>query len=94
MKEQIRQLALQAFMPINDIASEGVADMHTFNRAWFQMYNESFAELIAEVCVNIIENNSKYAQEHNWSINELTDVCVYEIEKTFGDDDGKETVSG
>ena len=26
MKEQIRQLALQAFMPINDIASEGVAD--------------------------------------------------------------------
>ena len=54
MNERIRELALEAFQPINDIASEGVADRHTFDQAWFQHYNQKFAELIVQECIDII----------------------------------------
>ena len=53
MNERIRELAEQAFQPINDISIEGVADRHTFEQAWFQMYNQKFAELIVRECINI-----------------------------------------
>jgi lysophospholipase L1-like esterase len=55
MNERIRQLALEAFAPINAMASEGVADHHTFDQAWFQHYNQKFAELIVQECVNLLE---------------------------------------
>ena len=54
MNERIQQLALEAFQPINDITSEGVADRRTFDQAWFQHYNEKFAELIVQECINEI----------------------------------------
>jgi len=44
-------------------------------------------------CIDIINENKQFAKKHKWSIGELADVCVYEIEKTFGVEDGKETVS-
>ena len=53
MNERIKELALEAFQPINDIASEGIADSHTFNQAWFQLYNQKFAELIVRECARI-----------------------------------------
>ena len=53
MNELIKQLALEAFQPINDITPEGVADRHTFDQAWFQHYNEKFAELIVWECIDI-----------------------------------------
>jgi hypothetical protein len=52
MNARIQQLALEAFDPINALASEGVADRHTFDQAWFQLYNKKFAELIVQECVN------------------------------------------
>jgi hypothetical protein len=56
---------------------------------------EKFAELVAEECMNIIVQNRKYASEHKWPAVELANVCLYEIDKTFGvHEDGKETVSG
>tara|TARA_R110000822_G_scaffold117563_1_gene249864 strand:+ start:3380 stop:3652 length:273 start_codon:yes stop_codon:yes gene_type:complete len=55
MNERIKQLALAAFQPINDIASEGVADFHTFNQPWFQLYNKQFAELIVKECLEQID---------------------------------------
>ena len=57
MNERIRQLALEAFQPINDITSEGVADRRTFDQAWFQHYNEKFAELIVKECIDKIETH-------------------------------------
>ena len=54
MNERIRELALEAFQPINDITPEGVADRHTFDQAWFQHYNQKFAELIVQECIDII----------------------------------------
>ena len=53
MNERIKLLALEAFQPINDIASEGIADRYTFDQAWFQMYNQKFAELIVRECAEI-----------------------------------------
>lgn len=46
MSDRIKQLAESAFQPINDMASEGIADRHTFEQAWFQEYNQRFAEAI------------------------------------------------
>ena len=59
MNERIKQLALEAFQPINDMASEGIADRHTFNMHWFQLYNQKFAELIVKECANICEKDKK-----------------------------------
>jgi len=56
MNERIKELALEAFQPINDIASEGIADRHTFNQAWFQLYNQKFAELLIRKCAEQVKN--------------------------------------
>ena len=52
MNQTIKELALEAFQPINDITTEGVADRNTFDQAWFQLYNQKFAELIVRQCLN------------------------------------------
>jgi hypothetical protein len=55
---------------------------------------EVFAKMVAEECMNIIVQNRKYASEHKWPAVELANVCLYEINETFGvHEDGKETVS-
>ena len=73
MNERIRELALEAFQPINDIASEGVADRYTFDQAWFQLYNEKFAQLIVRECISI-------ADEYDG----VGSTIVGRIEKHFG----------
>ena len=55
MNKRIQQLALQAFQPINDITTEGVADRRTFDQAWFQHYNQKFAELIVEEAIAVVQ---------------------------------------
>ena len=56
---------------------------------------EKLTKLVAEKCMNIIAQNRKYASQHKWPASELANVCLYEINKTFGvQEDGKETVSG
>lgn len=55
MNERIRELAQQAFQPINDISTEGVADRYTFEQTWFQMYNQKFAELIVRECIRLCD---------------------------------------
>jgi len=56
---------------------------------------EKLTKLVAEECMNIIVQNRKYASQHKWPASELANVCLYEIDKTFGvQEDGKETVSG
>jgi len=65
MNERIRELALEAFQPINDITTEGVADRRTFDQAWFQHYNEKFAELIVRECAKFIEDISGYDDSNN-----------------------------
>ena len=67
MNERIKQLALKAFQPINDIASEGVADRHTFDQAWFQHYNEKFAELIVQECSNVAWQHTPDTEELEYS---------------------------
>jgi hypothetical protein len=62
MNERIKQLALEAFQPINDMASEGIADRHTFNMHWFQLYNQKFAELIVRECMNTIAESREVRQ--------------------------------
>jgi hypothetical protein len=53
------------------------------------------SQLIAKECMDIIMQNRKYASQHKWPAVELANVCLYEIDKTFGvNEDGKETVSG
>ena len=55
MNERVKELALNAFQPINDMASEGIADRHTFDQAWFQLYNQQFANLIVLECAAIVQ---------------------------------------
>jgi hypothetical protein len=70
MNNRIKELALAAFQPINDIASEGVADRRTFDQAWFQLYNEKFAELIvkecAEICMKKYDTGLMMAPQSPW----------------------------
>ncbi len=81
MNEKIKELALQA----------GGSHYPEVN----PMQLEKFAKYIAEECMNIIVQNRKYASQHKWPASELANVCLYEIDKTFGvQEDGKETVSG
>ena len=60
MNERIKQLALKAFQPINDVTSEGVADRRTFNQLWFEHYNQNFAELIVRECAGIADKAEPY----------------------------------
>ena len=54
----------------------------------------SLVKYVAIECMNVIVQNRKYASEHKWPASELANVCLYEIDKTFGvTEDGKETVS-
>jgi len=53
MNNRIKEIANEAFTSINDMASEGIADRHTFNMHWFQLYNQKFAELLIQDCANI-----------------------------------------
>jgi hypothetical protein len=50
------------------------------------------SQLIAKECMNIVMQNRKYAIQHHWPATELANVCLYEIDKTFGVENGKETV--
>ena len=79
MNERIFKIALEAFQPINDIASEGIADRRTFDQAWFQSYNQKFALLIVKVCLGKIENEAAQYHEPTWAF-ELTQ----DIKEHFG----------
>ena len=76
MNERIQELALEAFQPINDITTEGVADRNTFDQAWFQLYNQKFAELIIQECARvavatpcpITDEVSLQSQGHTWDM--------------------------
>ena len=62
MNTRIRELALEAFQPINDIASEGIADRYTFDQPWFQLYNQKFAQqIVGETVLAALATN---LQEH------------------------------
>jgi hypothetical protein len=68
MNNRIKELAEQAFDPINAMASEGVADRNTFNQTWFQLYNERFAELIIKECTDVIMTKDRYRREYFASV--------------------------
>jgi hypothetical protein len=80
MNERIKLLALEAFQPINDIASEGIADRHTFNQTWFQHYNQKFAELIIQECLKIVEPDQTSGDE--WCV--TLDETAQSIRQHFG----------
>lgn len=89
MNERIKELKHQAtnFYLLQEDLDCSVKELH-------ELVEEKFAELVAEECMNIIVQNRKYASEHKWPASELANVCLYEIDKTFGvQEDGKETVS-
>jgi hypothetical protein len=81
MNERIKQLALAAFQPINDIASEGVADFHTFNQPWFQLYNQEFAELIVRECIEHLESSVAVP---NMEHSRVKWKCIRAIKEHFG----------
>jgi hypothetical protein len=81
---KIKELAEQAFAPINDVASEGIADRSTFNMHWFQMYNQKFAELIVTECIGITDELVHRDEDGTWTSNELyTDYngALFEVKR-------------
>jgi len=83
MNERIKELWDQAAKLEPDPSWEGQTK-----------FIEKLTKLVAEECMNIIVQNRKYASQHKWPAVELANVCLYEIDKTFGvHEDGKETVS-
>ena len=90
MNERIKELVKRAGINLTPAQFSGVLEDEVD-----EFTLEKFAELVAEECMNIIVQNRKYASEHKWPASELANVCLYEIDKTFGvQEDGKETVSG
>lgn len=81
MNERIKQLALKAFQPINDVTSEGVADRRTFNQVWFEHYNQNFAELIVKEAIGVLQK--RFMGDLN---REDTEVrrCIEDVKKHFG----------
>tara|TARA_R110000823_G_scaffold257_5_gene1086 strand:+ start:233 stop:490 length:258 start_codon:yes stop_codon:yes gene_type:complete len=82
MNERIKELALAAFKPINDIATEGVADFHTFQQPWFQLYNKEFAELIVKECAKHCDLLLDKKISSEWSRG--THDCSRAIKKHLG----------
>jgi len=80
MNERIKQLAEKAFQPINDITSEGVADRRTFNQLWFEHYNQNFAELIVQECIDIAQDRAAFDGFPPNDVNHIID----EIREHFG----------
>jgi len=82
MNQRIKELALEAFQPINDITTEGVADRNTFDQAWFQLYNQKFAELIVQECLAQVDKVDAMLEDDS----EKAGVAWvgYAIEKHFG----------
>jgi len=80
MNERIKQLALKAFQPINDVTSEGVADRRTFNQLWFEHYNQNFAELIVQECIDIAQDRAAFDGFPPNDVNHIID----EIREHFG----------
>lgn len=77
MNQRIRELAEQAFQPINDMTTEGVADRWTFEQPWFQMYSQALARLIVQECCDIfVELRTRPA-----------DLAVKDVKKHFGVDE-------
>ena len=78
MNDRIKDLAERAFEPINAMASEGIADRHTFEQAWFQEYNNSFAELVVNECVALLQPNNDRVADAN------VDMLKSKIKQHFG----------
>jgi len=81
MNERIKQLALQAFQPINDVTSEGVADRRTFNQLWFEHYNQHFAELIVKEAIGVLQK--RFMGDLNREDMEVR-RCIEDVNKHFG----------
>lgn len=81
MNQRIQELAEQAFAPINDMASEGIADRSTFNMHWFRLYNQKFAELIVRECIAICQDTDG---EDNIDAKSGRQDCAVEIKEHFG----------
>ena len=80
---------------IIELADKAVEDISSGPWNISDEFCKKFAELIAKECMDIIVQNREYAIEHRWPVSETANVCLYEIEQTFGvNKDGKETVSG
>jgi hypothetical protein len=79
MNERIKELALEAFQPINDITTEGVADRRTFDQAWFQQYNQKLAELIVKECIKQVFYTIEDEEEDN-----ISSSIRDRIKKRFG----------
>lgn len=84
MSELINKLALQAFEPINAISSEGVADWHTFNQTWFQLYNKRFAELIIRDCLYQVRKDIGPDDDYHSDWNMGMEHGAEAIEEHFG----------
>lgn len=61
----LEKFAEEAFKQINDISSEGIADIHTFKQEWFRLYSEKFAELIIRKCASISRETQDFYDKHN-----------------------------
>ena len=83
MNERIQELAEQAFAPINDIASEGIADRSTFNMHWFRLYNQKFAELIVQECLDACSRANDIKHFFPPTQEQVVLSCMREIETTF-----------
>ena len=85
MNERIKELALKAFQPINDMASEGIADRGTFDQAWFQLYNQKFAELIVRECVDVcLDRHDTWRWDDELDSDSGPRDCVRSIKQHFG----------
>lgn len=82
MNKQLKALAESAFEPINAMASEGIADRHTFEQAWFQEYNQRFAELIVQECVDVVEGGRFLHEQAPTAL--FAKECSNAIKRHFG----------
>ena len=79
MNERIKELAELAGLKVNADGEIGPAYFGSVDAGYRKL-----AELIAKECMNIIVQNRNYAKEHHWPASETANVCLYEIEQTFG----------
>jgi hypothetical protein len=77
MNQRIKELAVQAELPLLDVDGNCKYGDTYFSK-------EKFAELIIKRCRDIVSDTRDQAIEEEWNVDEAMSTAMYDIEEYFG----------
>ena len=80
MNERIRELAEKA----REYANSKEPYEKIKNKAWIDVYDEKFAELIVKECMLRVRSRQQFATEDEQNVTQAFDLLIYDLESLFG----------